>query len=66
MVISLNNETRLLSYEITIEQLIIQFNIQSKHFAVEVNQYIIPRSEHSTFVIKDGDKVEIVTAIGGG
>jgi sulfur carrier protein len=40
--------------------------MQHKYFAVEVNEQIIPKSNHELFVIKEGDKIEIVTAIGGG
>lgn len=34
--------------------------------AVEVNQEIVPKSEHGQFELSDGDVVEIVHAIGGG
>ncbi len=46
-------------------KLLKQKNIQNKYFAVEINQKIIPKSDHDTFIIKDGDKIEIITAIGG-
>ena len=35
-------------------------------YAVEINQTIIPRSEYSNQKINNGDKIEIVQAIGGG
>ena len=41
-------------------------NIKNKYYAVEINRKIIPKSDHETYVIKDGDKIEIITAIGGG
>ena len=34
--------------------------------AVEVNQQIVPKSEHDQFELSDGDVIEIVHAIGGG
>lgn len=34
--------------------------------AVEVNQEIVPKSEHARFELSDGDVIEIVHAIGGG
>ncbi len=34
--------------------------------AVEVNQEIVPKSEHGQFELTDGDVIEIVHAIGGG
>ncbi|MEP2249791.1 sulfur carrier protein ThiS, partial [Marinobacter sp.] len=35
-------------------------------FAVEVNEDIVPRSQHATFSLIYGDRVEVVHAIGGG
>jgi sulfur carrier protein len=34
--------------------------------AVEVNQEIVPRSEHAAHVLQPGDRVELVHAMGGG
>jgi sulfur carrier protein len=66
MEISLNNQTVLLNDGLTIKKLLDNINIQHKYFAVEVNEQIVPKSDHELFVIKEGDKIEIVTAIGGG
>jgi thiamine biosynthesis protein ThiS len=66
MKILLNNETTLLNDELTISILLDQINIRQKYFAVEVNEKIIPKSKHKSFLIKEGDKIEIITAIGGG
>lgn len=34
--------------------------------AVEVNEEVVPRELHATTALKDGDRVEIVTLVGGG
>jgi sulfur carrier protein len=34
--------------------------------AVEVNDEIVPRSRHGATVLTEGDRVEIVVAVGGG
>jgi sulfur carrier protein len=34
--------------------------------AVEVNREIVPRSQHDARTLADGDRVEIVTFVGGG
>ena len=34
--------------------------------AVEVNEEVIPRSEYADHVLGDGDRLEIVHAVGGG
>lgn len=37
-----------------------------KRIAVECNEEIVPRAQHDTFVLHDGDVVEIVSFVGGG
>jgi sulfur carrier protein len=37
-----------------------------RRVAVEVNREIVPRSQHATCTLRDGDRVEIIHAIGGG
>ena len=37
-----------------------------RRVAVEVNRCIVPRSEYATHLLAEGDRVEIVHAIGGG
>tara|TARA_B100001113_G_scaffold84047_1_gene66871 strand:- start:4022 stop:4222 length:201 start_codon:yes stop_codon:yes gene_type:complete len=66
MNILLNNKPETLFDGSTIKKLLEQKNVQSKYFAVEINKKIIPKSNHDSYIIKDGDKIEIITAIGGG
>ena len=66
MNILLNNKSETLFDGSTVQKLLEDKNIKSKYFAVEINRKIIPKSTHNTHIIKDGDKIEIITAIGGG
>ena len=66
MNILLNNKPETIFDGSTIKKLLEQKNVQSKYFAVEINKKIIPKSNHDSYIIKDGDKIEIITAIGGG
>ena len=50
----------------TIADLLEQLEIRGRRLAVEVNREIVPKGEHETFKLNDGDHVEIVHAIGGG
>lgn len=50
----------------TVADLVTQLNLHGRRLAVEVNRDIVPKSEHATFALTDGDVVEIVHAIGGG
>jgi sulfur carrier protein len=49
----------------TVSELIEQLGLQGR-LAVEVNEDIVPKSDHATYPLSAGDVVEIVHAIGGG
>ncbi|WP_290907033.1 sulfur carrier protein ThiS [Halomonas sp.] len=40
--------------------------LAGRRIAVEVNEEIVPRSEHAVTRLVEGDRVEVVHAIGGG
>jgi sulfur carrier protein len=66
MNVMLNGETRELPDPYTLQTLIEELGLTGKRLAVEVNEDIVPRSQHNDFRLHDGDRVEIVHAIGGG
>ena len=66
MNITINGEQHTLEDEFNLQQLISMLELENKRLAIEVNQEIIPRSEHASYILKQDDKVEIVQAIGGG
>ena len=66
MNIILNNTVNEVHENITIEELLILNNIRSKYIAVEINKRIIPKSKYKEYQLREDDKVEIITAIGGG
>lgn len=66
MQIILNGDSRELNDKSSLLQLIDSLNLAGKRLAIEVNHEIIPKSEHAEYTLKDGDRVEIVHAIGGG
>lgn len=66
MQIVVNGETTAVADQATITQLIEQLGLTGKRIAIEINETIVPRSAHATTVLRSGDRVEIVHAIGGG
>lgn len=50
----------------TLQSFIEQQCLSDKRIAVELNFKVVPRSQLATVYLRDGDKVEIVHAIGGG
>ncbi|GEK46429.1 sulfur carrier protein ThiS [Halomonas pacifica] len=66
MQIQLNGESKPLDGEVTIQQLLESLGLAGRRIAVEVNEEIVPRSIHAETRLAEGDRVEIVHAIGGG
>ena len=50
----------------TVATLLEQLAIRGRRVAVEVNEDIVPRSQHDSHILQPGDRVEVVHAIGGG
>lgn len=66
MHITLNGDRHEVETGSTLASLIDSLDLSGKRIAVEVNEALVPRGEHSTHVLAEGDRVEIVQAIGGG
>jgi sulfur carrier protein len=64
--ITVNGEPVTLRSGADIAQLLAQLGLAEKRVAVELNREIVPRSQHAGTVLKAGDRIEIVHAIGGG
>lgn len=66
MNILLNGEERQLDQDATVALLLEDLSLSGKRLAVELNEEILPRSQYGECHLSDGDKVEIVRAVGGG
>lgn len=66
MQVLLNGERHAVAADQTLATLIAELDLGGKRIAVEVNGEIAPRSQHATMALHEGDRVEIVQAIGGG
>ncbi len=66
MNIQLNGETTPVDDSATLGDIVRRMNLEGSRYAVEVNEELVPRSEHDGYRLKEGDRVEIVQAIGGG
>ncbi len=66
MDILLNGETIALPDGATVATLLAARDLAGKRVAVEVNGGIVPRGQQATHALRDGDRVEIVRALGGG
>ena len=66
MEILVNSKKISLPEDSNIEDLIVHLGYQNQRIAIEINESIIPKSNHSFFLLKDLDKVEVINAVGGG
>ena len=66
MHIILNGEPREIPDGCTATQLVETLELGGKRIAMELNLDILPRGEFDSQVLREGDRVEIVHAIGGG
>lgn len=66
MKITVNGEARDISSGDTLETLLTRLELRKEQVAVERNLSIVPRQEYATCKLEDGDKLEIVTLVGGG
>jgi len=64
--IHLNGEPRAVHADTTIVALLDQTGFGQRRVAIEINREIVPRSAHAQRVLREGDRVEIVHALGGG
>jgi len=64
--ISVNGETKSVAQGTTVSQLLVELGIEPKHCAVEINLELVPRGKHAERPLVAGDRLEIVTLVGGG
>ena len=64
--IIVNDRERTVQPGTSVAGLLQELGLPSKFLAVELNLRVVPRADHQTTVLMDGDQVEIVTLVGGG
>ena len=64
VIINGNEET--IEAGITLAELLRRRNAEPKRVAVEVNRELVVRGEHDRTPLREGDRIEIVTFVGGG
>jgi sulfur carrier protein len=66
MQIWFNGEARETADEITVAEFLRELQLPPQRVAVELNQEIVPRTQHAERRLAPGDRLEIVTLVGGG
>ena len=66
MEIIVNGQARDTAEGITIAELLAELQLNDKPVAVEVNLQLVPKLRHADHQLVAGDRLEIVTLVGGG
>ena len=61
-----NGEAKAIQAGTTVAKLLEGLQLKPRFVAVERNRNLIPRAEHAACVLETGDRLEIVTLVGGG
>ena len=64
--VTINGEPRRFEQALPVRELVDHLGLAGKRIAVERNGEIVPRSQFTACSIADGDRLEIVVAVGGG
>jgi thiamine biosynthesis protein ThiS len=64
--VSVNGETVSLPAGSTITDLLEKLSLDRRRVAVELNLQVVPRADHGARRLNHGDRLEIVTFVGGG
>jgi thiamine biosynthesis protein ThiS len=66
MTLSVNGESRTVADGLTLAQLVRELGLERNPIAIELNRQVVPRDRHGETRLAEGDRLEIVTLVGGG
>jgi sulfur carrier protein len=64
--VSINGRPQQFDPPLVVAELLQRLELAGKRVAVEQNGEIVPRSQHASTPVADGDRLEFVVAVGGG
>jgi sulfur carrier protein len=62
----LNGESHSTPAPLTILELLQRCELAKRRVAVAINAVVVPKSRFAQVLIRDGDRVEVIQAVGGG
>lgn len=66
MTLTVNGQPKLVADGLTLTDLVRELGLERNPIAVELNRRVVPRDRHGETRLADGDRLEIVTLVGGG
>jgi len=64
--LTVNGEPKNVPEGLTLAQLVRELGLERNPIAVELNRQVVPRDRHGDTRLAQGDRLEIVTLVGGG
>lgn len=61
-----NGEPQRIASGATVKDLLVALGLGAKPVAVERNRQVVPRAQHGQTALDAGDRLELVTFVGGG
>jgi thiamine biosynthesis protein ThiS len=62
----INGETKEISKQVNLLELLREFSLPSERIAIELNREVVRKKDWESILINDADKIEIVHFVGGG
>ena len=66
MLIDVNGEPLEIAAGATVADLLLQLGYADRRVAVERNKHVVPRAQHTNTALTAGDRLELVSFVGGG
>ncbi len=66
MILTINDEERTFPEGLSVAGLLEQLGLTGKYVAVERNKAVVPFRQFQETVLAEGDRLEVVTLVGGG
>ena len=66
MMLTVNGETTSTHNGQSVGDLVVELGLGGRAIAVEVNKQLVPKRQHESHTLTEGDIVEVVTLVGGG
>jgi sulfur carrier protein len=66
LTLQINGEQKQFPPNLNVEALVHNMSLVGKRIAIELNGEIVPKSRHASTPLHDGDRLEVVVAVGGG
>ncbi|SMP69809.1 sulfur carrier protein [Neorhodopirellula lusitana] len=64
--ITVNGKQVEIERTMSVEELLRTVEVPKNYLAVEVNEDVVAKEDHVSVMVNDGDRIEVVTLVGGG